>query len=110
LRLPNRQKLAMSREAMAAASRDQEKELVLDALTRVASPAALKLIVPHLDDPGLKKAASAAAVSLGEQIVDSHPAPVAEAMKKAVQAAGNDELAQRAEALLKRAEAKLRRK
>jgi HEAT repeat protein len=104
--LPDDERLAMCRKAMEAATRNQEKQLVLDALTRIASPAAMEMIASHLDDPGLNKAASAAAVTLGEQIVDQHPAIVADAMKKA-QTTSDKNVAKRAKILQSRANAKL---
>lgn len=104
--LPDDERLTMCREAIEAASRDQEKQLVLDALTRIASSAAMEMIAIYLDDPNLKEAASAAAVTLGENIVDQHPAIVADAMKKA-QTARDKNVAKRAKLLLGRAEAKL---
>jgi HEAT repeat protein len=104
--LPDDQRLAMCREALQAASRDQERQLVLDALTRIPSPAAMEMIAPYLDNLGLKKAASAAAVSLGEKIVDQYPVIVADAMKKA-QTTSDKNVADRATLLLRRADAKL---
>jgi HEAT repeat protein len=108
--LPDDQRLAMCRQAMDVATRDDEKRLVLDALTRVLSPAAMNMIVPHLDDPGLKEAASTAAVAIAEKIVNDHPAAVAEAMEKASGATNNDELAKRAKSLMNRAKRKLRQR
>jgi HEAT repeat protein len=104
--LPDDERLAMCREAIEAATRDQEKQLVLDALTRIASAASMEMIAAHLDDPNLKEAAAAAAVTLGENIVDQHPAIVADAMKK-TQTARDKNVAKRAKLLLSRAEAKL---
>ncbi len=105
--LPAKQRLAMCREAMAVAKRAEEKRLVLDALTRIPSPPALRLVQKHLDDAALKEAASKAAVAIAAKIVNAHPAAVADAMKKAAQATGDNDLARRARALLGRASAKL---
>ncbi len=108
--LPDDQRLAMCRQAMDVATRDDEKRLVLDALTRVLSPAALNMIVPYLDDPGLKEAASTAAVAIAEKIVNDHPESVADAMEKASQATSNDDLAKQARSLMNRAKRKLRQR
>ena len=108
--LPNDQRLAMCRQAMEAATRDQEKRLVLDALTRVPTRAALEMAVAHLDDPGLKEAACAAAVAIAEKVFGAHPAAVADAMQKVAQTTTNAELAGRAKALAGRAKRKLRKR
>jgi len=108
--LPDDQRLAMCRQAMDVATRDDERRLVLDASTRVLSPAAMNMIVPHLDDPGLKEAASTAAVAIAEKIVNDQPEAVAKAMEKASQATNNDELAKRAKSLMNRAKRKLRQR
>jgi len=107
LDVPPEQRIAMCREALAAAQRDDEKKLALEVPTRYPSPDSLALVVRYLDDAGLKEAATAAALTIAEKIVDAHPAPVAEAMKKTAQATSNAELARRAKALLNQANAKL---
>ncbi|HYW78701.1 MAG TPA: HEAT repeat domain-containing protein [Thermoguttaceae bacterium] len=104
--LPAEERLAMCREALAAAGRDDEKRLVLDAVTRIASPEALSLVEAHMADAALKEAAIAAAVSIAEKIVDTEPAAVARAMAKAVQTTDSD-LAAQAKTLLRRANRKL---
>jgi len=106
--LPDDVRLAMCREAMELATRDDERRLVLDALTRVPSPATMNMIVPHLDNPGLKEAAAAATVAIAEKLLDSNPAIVVEVMEKALEATSNDELAKRARSLRNRARRNLR--
>jgi len=101
--LPDDQRLAMSQTAMDVATRDDERRLVLDALTRVSSPAAMNMIVAHLDNPGLKEAAVAAAIAIAEKLLGSNPAVVVEAMEKALEATSNDDLAKRARSLRNRA-------
>jgi len=68
------------------------------------------MIVPYLDDPGLKEAASTAAVAIAEKIVNDHPESVADAMEKASQATSNDDLAKQARSLMNRAKRKLRQR
>jgi len=101
--LPDDQRLAMCETAMDVATRDDERRLVLDALTRVPSAATMNMIVPHLENPGLKEAAAAATVAIAEKLLDSNPAVVVEVMEKAVEATSNDELAKRARSLRNRA-------
>jgi len=103
LDVPPEERIAMCRDALAAATRDQEKALVLEVLGRNPSAVALAHVALYLDDPSLKAAASAAAVAIAEAIVDDYPDPVAEAMKKAAEAK-DKEVAEKAHRLLRRAE------
>ena len=96
------QRLQMSRKAFAAATRDEERKLVLDTLTRFPSVQGLRMTLPHLETPSLREDASKAAVTIGEKIVGSDPQPVADAMAKVVAATKNDDLASRAKLLLAR--------
>jgi HEAT repeat protein len=97
------ERIAMCREAMAAAGRDDEKKLVLEVLARYPSSQSLALAVASLDSPTLKEAAAETAVAIGEKIVRNEPAPVAQAMQQVLDAGPNDELAKRAKRLLNRA-------
>ena len=108
LDVPIEGRIAMCREALAVAQRDDEKALALEVLGRHPSAESLSLVVPYLDNESLKEAASAAAVAIAEKIRDTHPAAVAEAMKKAIEATSDSELAGRAKRLLRRAGAKRR--
>jgi HEAT repeat protein len=101
--LPDDQRLAMSQTAMDVATRDDERRLVLDALTRVPSAAAMNLVVAHLDNPGLKEAAAAASVAIAEKLLGANPELVVEVMEKAIEATSNDDLAKRARSLRNRA-------
>jgi HEAT repeat protein len=97
-------KLAMCKEAMALAQRNEEKRLVLGALGGMGSAEALALAIAHLENAGTKDEACAAAVAIGQRLVQSNPAAVAEAMKKVLeQVTPNTEAARRAKALLDRA-------
>ena len=90
----------MCRDALAAATRDDERKLVMDALARIPSKAALELAQAPLDKAGMKEAACSAAVLVGERIIDSQPAAVAKAMKQVVQTTASNDLAGQAKALL----------
>jgi HEAT repeat protein len=105
--LPESERLAMCREAFSAADRDEERALVLDAMTRFPSPPALNLVMSHLDSKALRGAASTAAVSIAEKLLNDHPTDVANAMQRIMQATDNKETARKARSLLKRAKAKL---
>ena len=96
------QRLQMSKKAFAAASRDEERKLVLDTLTRFPSSQGLRMITPHLGNSALREEASKAAVTIGEKIVDKDPKSVAAAMPKVVAVTKNEEIAKRAKVLIAR--------
>ena len=96
------QRLQMSRKAFAAASRDEERKLVLDTLTRFPSTQGLRMITPHLGNASLREDASKAAVTIGEKIVGNDPKSVAGAMRKVVAATKNEEIVKRAKVLIAR--------
>ena len=96
------QRLQMSKMAFAAASRDEERKLVLDTLTRFPSAQGLRMITPHLQNSSLSEDASKAAVKIGEKIVDNDPKSVADAMTKVIAATKNEEIANRAKVLIAR--------
>ena len=100
------QRLQMSKQAFAAASRDEERKLVLDTLTRFPLPQGLKMVTPHLENPALREAASQAAVAIGEKIVNKDPKSVAATMKRVVAVTGDEELVERANVLIARAKQK----
>jgi HEAT repeat protein len=96
------QRLQMSRKAFAAASRDEERKLVLDTLTRFPSVQGLRMVTPHLGNASLREEASKAAVTIGEKIVGNDPKAVADAMTKVVAATTNEEIVKRAKVLIAR--------
>jgi len=105
--LPPESRLAMCREAMEMAERDEERVLALEAIGRIPSRQALDVVVSHLDTASLKAAAASAAVSIGEKMIPCEPAAVAATMKKVLQATDDGELVRRARELLDKAETKL---
>jgi HEAT repeat protein len=103
LDVPLDQRVAMCREASKLCQRDEERKLVLEVLSRYPSAAGLSLATPHLRSAGLKAAASGAAVSIAEKVIQSDPAAVAEAMRQVVDAGGDPGVTNRAKALLDQA-------
>jgi HEAT repeat protein len=103
LQLSQDQRLAMCRQAIAAASRNEEKRLALDALRRAQTAPSLDLAAQHLSEPALRDAAAAAAVAIAERLVGTQPAAVAKAMTQVVNAAPNKDLLGKAKLLLDRA-------
>lgn len=100
--LPVERQLDALKDAMSFAPRDDERKLVLGALGGIRSPQAVKLILPHLENPALKEEACAAAVSVAENFKRNVPASVAAAMEKVAQTTSNPDLARRAKALTAR--------
>ncbi len=106
--VPIDQRMDMCRKAMDAAQRNDEKKLALEVLERYPTAEGLTLAAGQLANTALRADAAATAVAIAEKIVDAAPAAVIEVMLKAAAAAGNPETAQQANALLQRAQAKLR--
>jgi HEAT repeat protein len=97
---PAEKKLAMLKDAMAMAERKEEKRLALAALGNIPTAESLALVLTHLSNPDLKEEASLAAVAIAEEIVESHPAQVADAMKQVSAATSSQAVARRAKSLL----------
>jgi HEAT repeat protein len=98
--LPVEKRLALCKEALGLAQRDEEKRLVLGALGKVSRVEALALVEPCLDAPAIREEAATAAVALSAGIVRSHPVEVAAAMNKVLKATANGELRKQAQTLL----------
>lgn len=97
--VPDEQRVAMYGQALQLAERPEERVLVLESLTRVATPAALELARSQLAVEGLTDQAAAAAVAIGEQIASQSPEAVAQAMAAVLQATKNPEILARARRL-----------
>jgi HEAT repeat protein len=94
------QKLEMCKEAMALAERSDEKRQVLGVLSSVATAPALALVVPQLQDAGLRDEAAVAVVAIAEKLGPRQPAAVADALNKVIAAAPQSGSADRAKKLL----------
>ncbi len=110
LDVPDGERMAMCREALKAAERNEEKALVLEVLGRYPSAEALALAIPYVDNAALKEAACQSSVKIAQDILDAQPAAVADAMQRVMRAAADPELAKRARGLNNRAERKLGKK
>jgi HEAT repeat protein len=97
--LPDNERIAMARNALAIAQRPEERELALDVLKRCPSAEAVELASSLLDDKELRDRAVETAIFIGEQIKDSDPAAAKSAGQKALDADPPRELADRARAL-----------
>ena len=80
--IPNGPRMAMFREIMTLAQRDDERRLALDILKQIRTTESLSVAVGYLDQPKLRDAAAAVAVTMSEKMVASKPAEVAAAMKQ----------------------------
>jgi HEAT repeat protein len=100
--LPADQKLAMFRESMKLASRDEERKLALVVLTRIPSPETLKIALSYLDQASLKDTACEVGVKIGEKIVETQPGPAVEGMNQLLKIGLKKELANRAKVVIDR--------
>ncbi|NIS56496.1 MAG: hypothetical protein GTO07_08045 [Pseudomonas stutzeri] len=102
------QRVEMCRQAAGMIQRDDEKKLLLGTLSNIRSPATVALIVPYLDDPGIRQEAAMAVVTIAERAFRGRGAArrVSELiapLEKVVETTSNDDLAKRAKALLRQA-------
>ena len=72
------QRIALLQQALTAARRSEEKRQALGQLGQLGTPAALSAVLPYLAEDELRQEAAAAAVSVAERLVDSHPDLAAE--------------------------------
>jgi HEAT repeat protein len=105
--VPADRRLSLCKEAAGLVQRDEEKKLLLGALGGIASPEALALVMPYLDNAATKEEASAAVLGIAEKLVDGPDAAQAiAALEKVVQSASNPDHVKRARALLAQARTK----
>ncbi|MBM4088518.1 MAG: hypothetical protein FJ276_03700 [Planctomycetes bacterium] len=101
--VPDAQRLAMYQSAMAAALRDEERQLALEVLIRIPSTQTLAEAMNRLSDPALRDAAANAAVAIAAKLVADQPQAVAESMQKVLDSGIGDPLKARAQKLLDQA-------
>jgi HEAT repeat protein len=103
--VPDNERLAMYHAAMAAALRDEERQLALDVLIRIPAPGTLNEATGRLAEPALRDAAANAAVAIAAKLAGGHPQTVAEAMQKVLDASVDDALKAKARELRDQARA-----
>jgi HEAT repeat protein len=81
---PNEELLGRYRELLAGVRGDDELKQVLSALGGDADPAALKLVLPLLEQPGVRAEAAAAVKRIAEAIKQKHPEAAQAALDRAV--------------------------
>jgi hypothetical protein len=94
--------LKMLEQAMAAAKRPDDKQMVLGAVGEVKSAKALALVVPLMADEGLKEAAAATAVKIAKSLPGGPKAEIKAAMEKVLAASKNDGTRKAAEEIVKK--------
>ncbi len=103
--IPKDQRMAMFREIMTLAQRDDERRLALDILKQIRTTESLSVAVAYLQQPNLSDAAARVAVTLSGKMVDTPDTnAIAAAMQQVVQKAKNPDVVNKARALLNRAE------
>jgi hypothetical protein len=94
--LPPQRRLAMCREGLRLARRDEERRLALGALACVPDVEALAVVLPFLDNDSLKEEAGAAVVAIGQKLLPNHPSAVIEAMDSVLKSVKSAELLRQA--------------
>jgi hypothetical protein len=98
--LPDTDKLTMFRQAVEAATRNEERLLAIETLGRIPTPEALEEAVDQLEHEELRNTACAAAVAIAERIVRDQAVVVAEPMRRVLAATDDPEITRRVQAVL----------
>jgi HEAT repeat protein len=105
--VPIEQRLDMARQAVGVVQSDDEKRQLLGTLGNTGSPQAMPLITPYLDDAAVRQEAGLAIVGIAERFLrgrgQKDTTALIEPLEKVTQVAGDQQLANRAKALLRRA-------
>jgi HEAT repeat protein len=101
--LSTEKKLEICRQAVALIQRDEEKKLLLGALSTVPAMEALSMAMSHLDNAATRDEAAFAAVAIGEKIADQKPREVVDAMQKVLKATDNRNVNRRGRMVLNKA-------
>jgi hypothetical protein len=99
LGFPKEERLALTREALAAARIDAERKELIETYANVPAVETFPHLAPLYAVPALKEDACAAAVRIGDRIVRFQPAAVAAAMKQVLDAEPGPETAAKAKKL-----------
>jgi HEAT repeat protein len=100
--IPNGPRMAMFREIMTLAQRDDERRIALDILKQIRTTDSLSTAVGYLDQPKLSDAAATVAVTLSEKMLATKPDEVAAAMRRVLQACKNKDVVEKARGVLNR--------
>lgn len=97
------ERVAVCRNTLAIAQRDDDRLLVLEVLRRYPTPEGLALAVSLLDDEALRQGACATVVSIAAGVAPQTPEPAQKALRRALELATDSALKQEAERQLVRA-------
>ncbi|MBN2455257.1 MAG: HEAT repeat domain-containing protein, partial [Sedimentisphaerales bacterium] len=105
--LPADQRLSMCQQAKEIVKQDQEKTMLLAALGKIDSLAAIKLITPYLSEQAIRLEAATASLGVAERLLNGKNTEVAKILiaelQKVCDTPLNDSLAKRAQDLLAKA-------
>jgi len=106
--LPTEKRLSLCRQASGVIQQAEEKRLLLGALGSIDSPDVLAMILPYLADPAIQEEAGMALTVVANRWLKAPDAAtrasqLIEPLEKVTQVTRNDDLARRAQALLRRA-------
>jgi HEAT repeat protein len=108
--VPLEDRIGMCEAALKIAQRPDEKKLALQVLGQHSSTQGLALAVGCLGDPALRDDAGTAATAIAERIFKQDPAAAVDAMRRVIAAGGDRQVVDRANAVLKQAEQRLKSK
>jgi HEAT repeat protein len=106
--LPADQRLSMCRQVEGIIERNEEKKLLLGALSNIDSTEALALIMPYLDEPATRREASMGALAIAERLLKGSgsaksASKLIKPLEKVIKVTTDAKTAQRAKRLLKQA-------
>lgn len=104
---PETETARMLAAGLGLAKRPDQKREALGGLAEVRHLLALQTVAPCLDDPAVKEEAASAAVRIGRDICDRHPAAVKAVMEKVLDISKNQGVQRDARETLTRADRKL---
>jgi hypothetical protein len=109
--LPADKRLAMCREVAPLVQTDEQKKLLLAALSGIPLADSLTLIQPYLDDSATREEAGNAAVNVSEKLLQSKDAAglaarLVDPLNKIAQGSASEDLVKRAKNLLEEARKK----
>ena len=99
---PEEETISMYSQAIELASNAGERKMVLSALAKRKSFAALEMAAAYLEDSCLQAEAEAAVVKIAAATLDSHPCRTEAFLQKALETSKNDSLRQQAEKMIGR--------
>jgi HEAT repeat protein len=105
IKLSTPQRADLMKQILTMAQRVEEKRLVLAGLANLPDPAALKLVVPFLEDTAVQAEAVRAVTQMAGAMAASHPELASTALKKALLMGTDVTQRQAVQAVLKKMEA-----